>query len=295
MAKYKIRRKKMYFFHTDHLGSTTYVTGREEVEQYSAYTPYGEPFVETRSVFPYKFNGKELDTETGLYYYGARYYNPATALWLGVDPLASKYPGVSPYVYCVSNPVKYVDPDGRDAKRRIERAKSFLNTPYKSPEPYELRTSESEEGLAFMDCSELVSRVMVADDLIRKDISYTSGDIVKLSKSEQYTTSGTPQTGDIFAWEGHTGIVESYNDSNNLVTVLHATSYNSRSKGSVRSVVRENYNISYFKKKNAIFLRPTNEKNTPNKGERNLRKNWANLIKSIKELRQTIQQFRDEN
>lgn len=46
---------------------------------------------------------------------GSRYYNPATALWLGVDPLASKYPGVSPYVYCVSNPVKYVDPDGRDA------------------------------------------------------------------------------------------------------------------------------------------------------------------------------------
>ena len=103
----------MYFFHTDHLGSTTYLTGREEVEQYIAYTPYGEPFVETRSVSPYKFNGKELDTETGLYYYGARYYNQATALWLGVDPLASKYPGVSPYVYCVGNPVKYVDPDGK--------------------------------------------------------------------------------------------------------------------------------------------------------------------------------------
>ena len=106
--------KDLYFFHTDHLGSTTYLTGREEVEQYIAYTPYGEPFVETRSVSPYKFNGKELDTETGLYYYGARYYNPATALWLGVDPLASKYPGGSPYVYCVGNPVKYVDPDGRE-------------------------------------------------------------------------------------------------------------------------------------------------------------------------------------
>jgi RHS repeat-associated protein len=71
-------------------------------------------FREYRNVTPYRFNGKELDTETGLYYYGARYYNPATALWLGVDPLASKYPGVSPYVYCVSNPIKYVDPDGRD-------------------------------------------------------------------------------------------------------------------------------------------------------------------------------------
>ena len=71
--------KDLYFFYTDHLGSTTYLTGREEVEQYISYTPYGEPFVETRSVSPYKFNGKELDTETGLYYYGARYYNPSSA------------------------------------------------------------------------------------------------------------------------------------------------------------------------------------------------------------------------
>ena len=295
-TSYGDKEEDQYFYFQDHLGSSNYITDLNgEIAQYAAYTPYGELFREYKDVTPYKFNGKELDSETGLYYYGARYYNPSTALWLGVDPLASKYPGVSPYVYCVGNPVKYVDPDGRDAKKRIEIAKSFLETPYKSPESHELRTSESEEGLAFMDCSELVSRVMVADNLIRKDISYTSGDIVKLSKSEQYTTSDTPQTGDIFAWEGHTGIVESYDDSNNLVTVLHATSYNSRSKGSVRSVVRENYNISYFKKKNAIFLRPTNEENTPNKGERNLRKNWANFIKSIKELRQIIQQFRDEN
>ncbi len=63
----------------------------------------------------YLFNGKELDQETGYYYYGARYYDPSAALWLGVDPLAEKYPGVSPYVYCAGNPVKYVDPDGRDA------------------------------------------------------------------------------------------------------------------------------------------------------------------------------------
>ena len=104
----------MYFFHTDHLGSTTYLTGREEVEQYIAYTPYGEPFVETRSVSPYKFNGKELDTETGLYYYEARYYNPVTTLWLGVDPLASKKPNVSPYLYCLGNPINFIDPDGRD-------------------------------------------------------------------------------------------------------------------------------------------------------------------------------------
>ena len=112
-VSYGDEEKDQYFYFQDHLGSSTYITTLNgEVAQYAAYTPYGELFREYRNVTPYKFNGKELDAETGLYYYGARYYNPATALWLGVDPLASKYPSVSPYVYCVGNPVKYVDPDG---------------------------------------------------------------------------------------------------------------------------------------------------------------------------------------
>ena len=63
---------------------------------------------------PYKFNGKELDSETGLYYYGARYYDPRTSIWLSTDPLMEKYPSMNPYVYCAQNPVNMVDPDGRD-------------------------------------------------------------------------------------------------------------------------------------------------------------------------------------
>ena len=62
---------------------------------------------------PYKFNAKELDEETGNYYYGARYYDPKWSVWLSVDPMAEKYPGWSPYNYTLNNPVKYVDPDGR--------------------------------------------------------------------------------------------------------------------------------------------------------------------------------------
>ncbi|MFV0530908.1 MAG: RHS repeat-associated core domain-containing protein [Flavobacteriales bacterium] len=49
-----------------------------------------------------------------LYYYGARYYNPRISLWLSVDPLAEKYPNISPYAYVVNNPVNYIDSDGRD-------------------------------------------------------------------------------------------------------------------------------------------------------------------------------------
>ena len=63
---------------------------------------------------PYKFNGKEMDEETGLYYYGARYMNPVASIWYGVDPLAEKNIDVSGYVYCHNNPIVMIDPNGED-------------------------------------------------------------------------------------------------------------------------------------------------------------------------------------
>ncbi len=106
----------LYFFHSDHLGSTNYLTDKDGVVQQSlVYMPYGEILSETKTYSnPYKFNGKELDTETGLAYYGARYYSPELSVWYGVDPLMEKYPASSPYVFCAGNPVKFVDVDGRD-------------------------------------------------------------------------------------------------------------------------------------------------------------------------------------
>ena len=59
--------------------------------------------------------GKEKDEETGYGYFGARYMDhELMTMWLSVDPMADKYPSVSPYAYCTWNPVKLVDPDGRD-------------------------------------------------------------------------------------------------------------------------------------------------------------------------------------
>ena len=57
--------------------------------------------------------GKELDTETGFSYFGARYLDHTlTTTWLSVDPMADKYPSISPYAYCAWNPIKLVDPNG---------------------------------------------------------------------------------------------------------------------------------------------------------------------------------------
>jgi len=110
-------KEETFFYHSDHLGSTSYITDdHANITQYDAYLPYGELLVDEHSSsedLPYKFNGKQFDDETGLYYYGARYMNPVTSLWYGVDPLAEKYVSTGGYVYTLDNPVKLVDTDGR--------------------------------------------------------------------------------------------------------------------------------------------------------------------------------------
>jgi RHS repeat-associated protein len=62
----------------------------------------------------FTFSAKEKDSETGLSYFGARYYSSDLSIWLSVDPQASKYPSLSPYTYCANNPIKLVDPNGED-------------------------------------------------------------------------------------------------------------------------------------------------------------------------------------
>ena len=108
----------IFYYHTDHLGSTSYITdAKANIAQFDAYLPYGELLVDEHSSteeMPYKFNGKELDEETGLYYYGARYMNPRTSLWYGVDPMAEKYPEIGGYIYCHNNPIILADPTGMD-------------------------------------------------------------------------------------------------------------------------------------------------------------------------------------
>ena len=113
-----MEEKSLYYYHSDHLGSTSYVTDRDgKVSQFVAYLPFGESLYEQHSNtkdMPYLFNGKERDEETGLYYYGARYYDPWQSQFLGIDPMWGKYPTLSPYVYCNNNPVMLIDPTGMD-------------------------------------------------------------------------------------------------------------------------------------------------------------------------------------
>jgi len=109
-----------YWFTSDHLGSSAFVTDGSGVAiQHLEYMAFGEVFIDQRRTSfgtPYKFNAKELDCESGYYYYSARYYDPRMARFLSVDPLAGEMPEWGSYTYTFNNPLKYIDPTGMRAE-----------------------------------------------------------------------------------------------------------------------------------------------------------------------------------
>ena len=115
-----------HFYLKDHLGNNRVVVNASgTVEQVTHYYPFGGLMGESTNgdIQRYKYNGKELDRMNGLdwYDYGARHMDGIR--FTTIDPMAEKYYGVSPYVYCKDNPVKYVDPDGK----KIVLAKNVSN------------------------------------------------------------------------------------------------------------------------------------------------------------------------
>jgi RHS repeat-associated protein len=130
-------RPETYYYHPDHLGSTSWVTDQNaRVHERVEYFPYGEVWRETRSdvgASPVKgqrflFTGKELDEETGLVYFGARYYDPVRVRWASTDPALGGYfygngglggiqnpRNLAVYSYAHGSPAYLVDPDGESA------------------------------------------------------------------------------------------------------------------------------------------------------------------------------------
>lgn len=96
--------------HLQSVGIRTSDTGatidREE------YFPYGETSLTDLKKKRYRFTGKERDSESGLYYFGQRFYSPWTCRFISTDPKSSAAPNLTPYHYCSNNPINRVDPDG---------------------------------------------------------------------------------------------------------------------------------------------------------------------------------------
>jgi RHS repeat-associated protein len=129
MKETSVFEKDQYFYHPDHLGSSNYVTDADgRLYEHLEYFPFGETWVQEASNTqrtPYLFTSKELDEETGLYYYGARYYDPRTSGFISPDPLIPATPQalledprhLSAYTNSFNNPLRYTDPDGRKPKK----------------------------------------------------------------------------------------------------------------------------------------------------------------------------------
>jgi RHS repeat-associated protein len=105
--------EKKYFYHTDHLGSTVLVTDETGKQVWSAeYTPFGKQVSKEGEMdHVTKFTGKDLDEDTGLYYFNARWYDQEVGRFVSEDP--GKDPN-SPnlYAYCWNNPLTVTDPTG---------------------------------------------------------------------------------------------------------------------------------------------------------------------------------------
>ena len=114
-----IKDGNYYFYIKDHIGNnraTTNSTG--QVKAMDDYFPFGMPIKDSKweeTPQRYRFGGKEFETlmRLNLYDSHARFYDPALDRFMSVDPLCEKYYSISPYAYCLNNPLGHIDPDGK--------------------------------------------------------------------------------------------------------------------------------------------------------------------------------------
>ncbi|MGQ2108040.1 DUF6443 domain-containing protein [Ornithobacterium rhinotracheale] len=121
---FDFKNQRYVYILRDHLGNNRLsffkdkISGEINIIDTHNYYPFGlahsnssEQKTQNKD-FKYKFNGKELQPETGLYDYGARFYLPDIGRWMNIDPLAEKYYSISPYAYVNNNPIMLIDPTG---------------------------------------------------------------------------------------------------------------------------------------------------------------------------------------
>ena len=147
-----------YWYHPDHLGSSSWITFSDgSAVQHLHYLPWGEDFVDQRLTSwaaLHTFSAKERDSETGLSYFGARYYSSDLSIWLSVDPMSDKYPSLSPYVYCADNPVRLVDPNGEElcdggkpSSKRRDNYNDFFDKKIRTPLMRMVESGASDDDL----------------------------------------------------------------------------------------------------------------------------------------------------
>jgi RHS repeat-associated protein len=203
------------------------------------YTPYGEIWIDNASAasnldIPYRFIGKERDTETGLYYYGARYLDSKTGRWLSTDPALAEYipeapvndaarkrnaglPGMGGiyntinahlYHYAGNNPVKYTDPNGMWDENVEVAVNNNLNQTY-------------EYGVN--DCDIWVETVLEESGVAMPDSwsSATSTNVATHIQEMQNDLQDAPAQGTNIVFQGNTHILIIGVNTDGTVDVAH--------------------------------------------------------------------------
>ncbi|MDR2954995.1 MAG: hypothetical protein LBV43_07935 [Prevotella sp.] len=180
-----------YFNLNDHLGNNRVVANTSGTAiQKNHYYPFGMAFAETplaeQQKQPYKYNGKELDQMHGLnlYDYSARQYDPAIGRFPTVDPLAESYYSWSPYIYCLDNPLKYVDPDGKDVinafAEELKKAKQAAEEAKRAAEA--AKSDFGEKSKEFKAANNLFKKADKQLGSVQKDYDKTQAHIDEFKK-----------------------------------------------------------------------------------------------------------------
>ncbi|QKJ30350.1 RHS repeat-associated core domain-containing protein [Mucilaginibacter mali] len=157
----------------DHLGnvrSTFYSnSGTATVLQEDEYYSFGlrHGLYDASNNNRYLYNGKEVQTDLANQYdYGARFYDPVIARWTAIDPLAEKNSRWTPYNYAVNNPIRFIDPDGRDTAQRNaavrEAGRWVAGNDNGKGNTYRLGAKGEDGPGSEIDCSGLITKVVVA-------------------------------------------------------------------------------------------------------------------------------------
>jgi len=178
--------------------------------QTNHYYPFGMPFAEgnATSSQPYKYNGKELDTERGLnlYDYGARLYDPALARFTSVDPMAEKKPWMSSYFYCSGNPLNRIDPDGRD-DYKMDRDGNMTLVKQTDAKNHTIYATNSNGGIDNKN-SVQVSKDVLSSKITESVKTRDSNGNLSSAQVEVFTAFGDKQSTDFFEFASKNTDVE---------------------------------------------------------------------------------------
>ena len=252
-----------HFYIQDHQGNNRLVCDESgTIEQVNHYYPYGGLMGESEDITStqrYKYNGKELDRMHGLnlYDYGARQYDATVGLFTTMDPMCEKYYNVSPYAYCVGNPVNAIDPDGRDWYRNNETS---YYTWFNQTEDIEGFVHIGDKGSVLGEFEGIIDNILCGEGGLGLESLYSEGFTFDIAPKDKGALMGSKERGWDFFDEfingtgpefsvllgNHPYTKEMKNDSKVIESQRILLSGNTEIEGQITNVPRKWHPIDIF-------------------------------------------------